>query len=408
MKQIQLTITAKSPLSIGRKKPSSVSEAADFIPGSVIRGAVASHLLRLSSEEPEPNDDFFRLFTDDNAAIFSNGYPTQNTTEAKVLPATAVSAKAKPGFLSLKNGNYEKYGVFDTLIDRFCAESLNRFYDPNCPKALEDGSDGRVEPFGGFYTCQGKKYQSQSVSKRLLTRVGINRRRATSEEQILYSLEVLNEVQGESKQPTSYRSAILIEDDELAQRLTTFIEEESDRIRLGGSASRGLGRVTITAKCGNVNSNVQSKIKQFNQALSQRWQQWNDLFGTRSQLDREYVTLDLQSDAILTENWKRTTVVTPEMLFQLANCKDDSLQLHAAYTSYDYVSGWNSAWGLMKDIDLITNKGSVYLLSTQQMNQWYEVLERLEQKGIGDRTCEGFGQVEICNNFHTIFREKAV
>jgi hypothetical protein len=38
-----------------------------------------------------------------------------------------------------------------------------------------------------------------SVSKRLLTRVGVNRRRATAEEQILYSIEVLNESQHNKK-----------------------------------------------------------------------------------------------------------------------------------------------------------------------------------------------------------------
>ena len=53
MKRIKLTITALSPLSIANQKPGSVSEAEDYIPGSVIRGAVASQMLQLSGVEPQ-------------------------------------------------------------------------------------------------------------------------------------------------------------------------------------------------------------------------------------------------------------------------------------------------------------------------------------------------------------------
>ncbi|MEH1964379.1 MAG: hypothetical protein V7L05_32035 [Nostoc sp.] len=40
MNRIKLKITALSPLAIAAKKPGSVSEAEDHIPGSVIRGAI--------------------------------------------------------------------------------------------------------------------------------------------------------------------------------------------------------------------------------------------------------------------------------------------------------------------------------------------------------------------------------
>ena len=110
----------------------------------------------------------------------------------------------------------------------------------------------------------------------------------------------------------------------------------------------------------------------------------------------------------MTDNWQRTTVISPEMLQQFAVVEDPTLQLHTAYSSYSYSSGWNSAWGLMKDVELVTNKGSVYLFSTQNTQQWKNALSKLELRGVGDRTSEGFGQVEICNEFHQIFRECAV
>ncbi|PSB01555.1 type III-D CRISPR-associated RAMP protein Csx10 [Merismopedia glauca] len=431
MYKIQLTITALSPLAIGRKKPGSVSEASDYIPGSVIRGAIASELIQRLGQ-PAPGDDFYSLFLDENYAIFSNAYPAtakgkkeQNkeyaiiAEEVRILPATAVSSKTQPGFKTAK-GN----GVFDTLIDNFCAESRDLFYDPSCPTAIEKGNDGRVEPYTGFYSkfyskLGEYKYYTHSVSKRLLTRVGINRRRATSEEEILYSIEVLNEqfsikrslqlVQWES---TIYKSCISIETDEdLANKIIAFINGNSEAFRLGGSTSRGLGRVKIEAIQINNENKIEERINNFNQKLRERWHEWSVLGKPRQNLtsERTFFTINLEADAILTENWRRTTVISEEMLCQFANLEElkKDLKLHATYSSYDYLSGWNSAWGLMKDVELVTNKGSVYLfsISANRTNQWIEALSQLKMKGVGDRTSEGFGQIEICSEFHQIFRK---
>jgi len=415
MQRIELEIKALSPLAIARYKPGgSISEAVDYIPGTVIRGAMAAQILNESGHQftnlTENGGDFQALFLSDNPAIFQNAYPAlvingkiipqARLDDSGVLPTTALSSKNKPGFKTKNNG------VFDTLIDRFCAEGYGYPYDPNCPK---DG--GRVDPAGiSFYCKFNKKYHSLSANKRLLTRVGINRRRAASEEEILYSVEVLNESQEKKQQPVCYRGAILVEDD-LADSLRDFIEQRNQNFRLGGSTSRGLGKVEInTKKPVSAKVDVEQKITNFTKSIKDRWREWR-IFGIPLQElsgDRTYFTLDLQSDAILTENWRRTTVISEKMLQQFAKVEDPSLKLEAAYSSYDYLSGWNSAWGLMKDVELITNKGSVYLFSTTQAELWIERLGVLEMSGLGDRTCEGFGQIQICNQFHLIFREDRV
>ena len=415
MQRIELEIKALSPLAIARYKPGgSISEAIDYVPGTVIRGAVAAQILNESghqfSDLTENGGDFQALFLSDNPAIFQNAYPTlvingkiipeARLDDSGVLPTTALSSKNKPGFKTKNNG------VFDTLIDRFCAEGYGYPYDPNCPE-----DKGRVDPAGiNFYCKFNKKYHSLSANKRLLTRVGINRRRAASEEEILYSVEVLNESQEKKQQPVCYRGAILLEDD-LAESLRNFIEQRNQNFRLGGSTSRGLGKVEINTKQPvDAKIDVEKKITNFTKSIQERWQKWG-IFGVPLQelsSDRTYFTLDLQSDAILTENWRRTTVISEKMLQQFANVEDSSLKLEAAYSSYDYLSGWNAAWGLMKDVELITNKGSVYLFSTSQTEPWIERLGELEMSGLGDRTSEGFGQIQICNEFHNIFREKAV
>lgn len=409
MKRIRLEIKALSPLAIGRQKPGgSVSEAEDYILGSVIRGAIASQILQLSGYQSrnlaENGGDFQSLFLNDNSAIFQNAYPvkadmTRRIDAIWVLPATALSSKTNEGF-KLENGN----GVFDTLIDRFCAEGYGHPYDPICPI---DGE--RVEPYTCFYNKVGGNYYSHSVSKRLLTRVGINRRRATAEEQILYSIEVLNESQHNKKKPIRYYGSVLVPDS-LTNSLCQFINVRREDFRLGGSASRGLGKVEIKATIIESKPQIKARIEQFNTKLEERWREWQVFGNPNEELlnDRTYFTIDLQSDAILTEHWRRTTVISPEMLCQFAGVTDPSLQLHAAYSSYDYRSGWNTAWGLMKDVELITNKGSVYLFSTIQPDTWFRIVEELEMRGVGERTCEGFGQIQVCNEFHLVFRERAV
>ncbi|MFY7802764.1 MAG: CRISPR-associated RAMP protein Csx10 [Limnoraphis robusta] len=411
MNRIQLEIEALSPLAIGRHKPGgSISEAQDYIPGSVIRGAFASVLLQ-PNQNPEPNDDFHALFLNENSAIFQNAYPANPAVFEEgekvpanivvtVFPETVLSSKAKPGFK-----NYEGHGVFDTLIDRFCAEDYGQLYDPNCPTDSD-----RVDNLSGFYCKIYDKYHPLSANKRLLTRVGINRKRATAEESILYSIEVLNESQPKKKKPSIYRGAILVSE-ELAKKLLHFIERNSESFRLGGSTSRGLGKVKIQAELRENSGSVKDRIKEFDDKLKERWQLWGSLFSPASgkySQEKTYFTLDLQSDAILTEKWQRTTVISEAMLKEFAGIEDSSLKLEVAYSSYDYSSGWNAAWGLMKDVELVTNKGGVYLFSTTKTETWYSALENLENKGVGERTHEGFGQIQICNEFHLEFQENAV
>ncbi|MCW5314973.1 CRISPR-associated RAMP protein Csx10 [Nostoc sp. KVJ3] len=432
MKRIELTITALSPLAIGRQKPGgSINEVEQYIPGSVLRGAIAKYILHRAGMELENlaanGGDFAELFLEENPAIFQNAYPAvakvgskyqilNNTI--KVLPATAVSSKANPGFL------HKGHGVFDTLIDSFCAEQFNHPYDPSSLKALEDGVDPRVEAYNSLYSKHDQHYCTHTATSRLLTRVGINRYRATSSDDILYSIEVLNEAfstlnKGKNKEWSNYvyRGYVNVPDNSLGKKLTNFINDNSEVFRLGGSVSRGLGKVKITAKEIPLPDDIPSRIDAFNQALQIRWQHWSDAFGepnpmsntlTESLRDRTFFTLNLHSDAILTEDWQRTTVISREMFKEFAVVEDPSLQLHTAYSSYSYSSGWNSAWGLMKDVELVTNKGSVYLFSTQNRQMWEDALSNLEWRGVGDRTSEGFGQVEICNEFHQIFRECAV
>lgn len=441
MNCIELIITAKAPLAIGRQKPGgSVSEAENYIPGSVIRGAIASQILQVANRQgadlSQNGGEFQTLFLDAEAAIFQNAYPAiarLNAQESalvadaiRVLPATALSSKENGGFkIDGKPDAEQKGGVFDTLIDRYCAELCRHLYDPSCPH-----DQGRVEPFGGFYSYTSDpdtahRYRSHSTTTRFLTRVGINRRRATAQDEMLYSIEALNESFLRNTKAKylkweyfAYRSHIWIEDDDLANSLVALINRNSETFRIGGSTSRGLGRIHMNAAIKDDATDLPQRLEAFNTKLQERWQLWS-MIGQNGEAglgDRTYFTLDLQSHAVLTDHWQRTMVVSSEMLLDALGrhgISAQDLQLHASYASYDYRTGWNVAWGLMKEMELITNRGAVFFFSVSlpdlwKDEQWIKALASLEIQGIGDRTPEGFGQVRICDEFHTIFRENAV
>lgn len=445
MHKLELTLTLEAPLAVGRQKPGgSVSEVERYVTGTVIRGAIAGQMLRQSGHTNTDHalgDDFAKLFTNDDAAIFTHGYPQfrQTGERCQVLPATAVSSKAKSGFK--KHGNSESLdpkslGVFDTLIDRFCTEELGLIYDP------VDSEYQRVEPFSGFYgqkdentkdentqdETQGENtYESVSLETRLLTRVGINRRRSTAEDEILYSIEVLDEVQSsksegkpeksgdKSKISTILKSYVYLSNDKLRKDLKDYLTHLKT-LYLGGSRSRGLGKVSVTVSEPKPKvTDLRSRWESFNTELSDRYQKWATAFGLSTPLDssRTFFTLDLQSEAILRDGWRRTTVISEAMLAEMLGLEErmDEIQLHGSYASYDTRSGWNAAWGLMKDVELVTTSGSVFFFSVPKAEFeeiWLPKLEQLEWLGVGDRTTEGFGQVQLCSPFHTIFQEEPV
>jgi CRISPR-associated protein Csx10 len=361
MNQIDLIITAESPLALGRQKTGgSVSEVENYIPGTVLRGAIAAQILQQADQlvgEPQ-SGDFQELFLGDRAAIFWNAYPAIAQVESdkwsivadpvRVLPATAVSSKTNPGFRSSGQG-----GVFDTLIDYFCKEAFQQPYEFTDPSSVAAGTNLQVEPYNAFYTATNQRYCKHEVSSRFLTRVGINRRRATAEEQVLYSVAVLNESFAERPkaarheqqgwQNVVYRSAVLIEDSDLASAFIQFVNAEPQSFRIGGSTSRGLGKVKLKAIAGSALNSLEARVDRFNQALRDRMSLWSVFGQHKADLSRTYFTLDLQSDAILNENWQRTTVISAEMLQQFTDIAEPSLKLHTAYSSYDYRSGWNAA-----------------------------------------------------------------
>ena len=400
--ELSLQVTLQSPIITGGRKPTGQAvEALNYIRGGLIRGAVAKELLA-DLENNKPDADFQKLFTDDGAAIFRNCTPAIN-----VLPATAISCKDKPGFCA--DG---KHGVFDTLLERIASEKAEWMYQPNCP---DPECSGRVESHSGYYEVTCDSYKERHINTRLLTRVAINRQRKVAEEGLLYHLTAVDPIivkpeKQNSQEETESEPVVLHGSVRVPSDLVEKVAETLGKkvMRLGGGSSRGLGRVKIAVKNRPKINPIKERVKKFNKTLSKVWQVYSHLPNTRiSQCEGRYFTINLQSEAILTaeDGWQRTMVLTAQMLQDMTNCNAEVTSVRS-FASYGYAGGWNAAWGLPKDTELVTNMGSVFVFHTQDIDAWLPVLQNLENTGIGNRREEGYGQVTICDPFHLHTRDK--
>ncbi len=370
----------------GRKPTGQVIEAIQYIRGGLLRGAVADAWVA-ASESGEPDADFEQLFLGDDAGIFRNCYPGSS-----VLPATAFGCKDLGGFPTADGE--EKHGIFDTLLERLASEEADLLYNPKCPHCSED--EGRVEAQKGFYTQSGDSYQKKTLNTRLLTRVAINRQRKVAADELLYNLNAIDPLSADDKNVSLVGSARI--PSTLVSKVADTLQKEVRR--LGGGGSRGLGRVCVKVENRDDTDSLEKRICDFNAALQKVRETCSRLSNVdMGAFDGGYFSIDLQSDAILEENWQRGMILSAEMLQEMANCTVD-VELIRSFASYDYAGGWNATWGLPKETELATCIGSVFVFRATDIDAWMPALRTLERIGIGSRREEGFGQILICDRFH--------
>lgn len=378
----RIIIVARSALVFPARKPSAQFAASlDYVPGRVIWGALGARLRATP------------------AARFGNALPSRaGDAWTRVIPATAMSCKASHGFL--KDGGH---GVFDTLIDRVCAEELEPAaltYDPRCADCGE-----RADTQTGMYAhAAGDAWRTRSVQRRMLTRVAINRALGSAEPGLLYSPIALSEM------------STFTDGEETHDEITRFVGsawnlDETARTALeaitmlGGRTSSGLGRVRVTVEPGDEPAGLTARITELNRRVAARWTLFQRSFAPQanpgwSPDGWRVFTVGLQSDAILQEDgWRPTMIFSAQQLHEATGL---DATLVRAQASSQIVGGWNVRWNRPKSAAVATVAGSVFLFRTAAPEPAItEALTRLEQDGIGQRRAEGFGIVRCCDEFHT-------
>ena len=420
MPVLKVIITARAPLVFSERRPGNqFRPSTRYIPGGVVRGALAQQFL---DGDRAGDEDFGALFTSPAAPLFRNAYPALLSTNSsgaafvssRPLPATAYSCKAEGGFAKPVGdaGEVRGHGVFDGLVDRLCCELLGVSvpYRPRCNHPDHGVQGERVEAYAGLYAETRRGPRDVDVGLRLSTRVAVNRQRRVAEERMLYSPLALDEVtagdDGKTRAETTFHGGVVVGDSARA-----LVERWLPGLtHVGSGAARGFGRVTVTVEEARADD-PSARVEQFNRLVAERWGEWEPLRGEgapeppRRPGAGTFFSVMLMSDAVLRdEGWSPTVRLEPEML----GAAGRNATLLRCYASAGYSGGWNTAWRLPKDTELVARTGGVYVYHTTDSagdENWLRALRALEENGVGGRVREGFGQVRVCDEFHGRIQE---
>jgi CRISPR-associated protein Csx10 len=424
-KTCQLTVRLRSPLVVGDESGvGNYEQTADYIPGTVLRGAIGARLLATCSQPDYrrnhaecPDRDtcgFWRVFGAEHPPRFGHAYVTARG-QGFPFPATARTCKYHPGYRHART-NPKGHGVFDTLAEQFVYDLVSdpRFphradllpdlgedwadlpahYDPLCPDC-----DAPVTPATGYYLLDKETpgYTPQPTISRA-THVGINRARGVAEDALLFTLETIEP--GPDSQ-TTFR-ARLIYDDVYADALKTVLDLNGGRrdFFIGRGRSRGLGHVTLTTDPPPDQPSIDDRLFEFNHTLKQAlkpYHEHDDRIPER--LPGTFLSLTLRAPAILT-----AADGTPALWPDLSSFELSDAWALRAWARTTLVGGWDAAAGLPCPTRQAVEPGAVYLFYVPPGVLGEQILmkrlEKLEWAGLGAERERGYGQVTVCAPFH--------
>lgn len=421
-----VSLTLESPLLVGRERQGDVYQSFDYLPGSVLRGAVAEALMAGWSAEQRavahPDDcpdraacPLCRLLypTDGPPPRFGDCYPAAEAVdEAWPFPLTAHTCKRQPGFLEPPRPGKPPqsdgpHGIFDTLLAAAAADAAARLglplpyhYRPLCPTCGEE-----TKPAPGSFGLLDDTYLSAEPINRRFSRTAINRRRHTAQDGQLFTLTVMGERMGlrpgiaTGKDPITRSQTRLVGHVEPggadAAALTGVL---AGLRRLGSGPSRGLGQVSAAVEPAPPTlPPLAERLAAFNAAVG-RERAFYAALGVTVLPAGCYFTLDLTAAAFFRRDGLPALCPTAEMLGL-----PDAKLVFAAVEPIER-GGWVNAWGLPRERRVGAAPGAVFLFRVAAPPAGDAALLRrlaaLEAQGLGDDTERGAGRLLVCAPFH--------
>ena len=450
MARLNVSIFLASPLLTGETRHGDVYQSLGYLPGSVLRGAVVSHLMRQWSADekrvPHPQGcpdrsscSFCQLFypLEGQAPRFYDCYPAMPGDDSVLpFPHTARTCKRAPGFIRPEDSR-ERHGVVDTLLAQVAARDAAgqggaRTYQcalrcPTCDQEME-------APSAGHYGVYEDTYYSARPIIRRFSRTAINRRRQTAQDGQLFTLSVMSE-QMKTGLPKPQAQA--------ATHFSGFVDCDEAQVRelrqvlrqlpwLGSGTSRGMGqldRVDVSSvdspetpddtvlravaglwqsaleqgltQAGHNTENdlpVLARLLAFNQAIVKQRAFYQE-FGLSVLPGRWYFTIDLLAETFVRHQGLPALKLTAEML-GLNGAVLDFMAAEAIDRG-----GWSTAWGLPRSRQIGLAPGAVFLFRVDNddpalIRQLLHRLLGLEREGIGQDRERGAGRLMVCAPFH--------
>ncbi len=333
MNALTFQIRALQPLLVTQLSSSeeNSSIAFNFIPGSVLRGALINYYLskhKVGDAAVDP--ECRRLFLDDFVR-YLNAYPV-NHQGHRGLPRPLSWRVSKD---DQQNSNAK---IYDFAID-FCKDLENPVL-PSGDFCWKDGCDVRINGPGCYISVHNSS-EDRNVKR--------------EENSTVYRYDAI--ATGEV-----FAGAIIAENMDDLQILKSLIDKEE--FSLGGSRSAGYGRVRIEDI----------------QIISD----WYEYDANDEELKSGIVIMTLLSDVIVRE---KSGHITTDLDSVLGWSKQEAFQKTRA------IGGFNRKWGLPLVQSQAVQAGSVFVYRASEVDK--KLLKMITQEGIGERRTEGFGRVAI-------------
>lgn len=307
----------------------------NFIPGSVIRGALIGKYLKRGTRDAT-DKDFRRLFFD-GTVRFLNAYPLTTQTKRRTLP-TPVSWRVK------KDEVGPIYDIYDIAIK-----------DPDPSKTLESVKVSFCS------LCETDEDNSFELCEPA-TQIKIHTYRA-------------NRQNVTDKDSTIFRYLALDSDQKFAGVIMADDKSDMDRIAalLSNGATLGLGKSHL-AGYGHV------RIE--NVATNEDWKEYEPV-GDDAE---DAIIVTLLSDAIVRDRESGAYVASIEPILGDSHKK-------AFFIRTCVRGGFNRTWNLPLPQTLAIQAGSVFVYENDPVLR--NRLKALEHFGIGEKREEGFGRIAI-------------
>lgn len=408
MKKVPVFAKLLAPVAIKRDRQSERSESSRFVAGTLLRGALASIYLQ---QHEQADSKFELLFLNEAVCRFGPLDPSP-----QIFPLTAAACKRE--------------GLRHTLVDLLWFRVAQHHLAGRVPEGAEVawrkcakcGADLKAQDGFRLEDDQGMS-QMATVEHQVAVHVGIDRHTGTAADSIFFTLEAL----GPSGNNTDLHGWIRASEDAL-DPLRQLLHAEGGRISVGHARTRGYGDMRLR---------LGEPVEEEDQQLRvDRWNQWNSnlLNSLDSQSvpdiprDAFYFALLFPTGAVLVDRFLRYTLDPADMIAWLPPMSPVSaafpvqdrpprhlesggaVRWITAVTRHELVRGWNAAHGLPRQDDWAIARGAVYVYRfegiLEQREAFIARLAALSDDGVGLRRNEGFGVVEVSNEFHRQFRSQ--
>ena len=277
-----------------------------------------------------------------------------------------------------------KIKASDAIKDKVSLASLFKTkYKINNEDVIKDKAQTTVVEVKGVKLERYSKPDFSIVGNEVS--VKINPKTKSVENGMLFNTEYLSSY--EKNKDNKIEKILLNGDVELPEGLIE--KNEKYTIYLGKLKTKGFGKATITFKdYVEKNESIVSRINVFNEAIPE---------NEKEKLsNKTLITFDLQSDMIL----PYTDIYDAQEQFKiLANLSDNfKFNYSRSFVNTSKLEGYNLINNIRKIDELIFNRGSVFTFEVDNYKDELELLNKIEEKGIGLRKNEGFGRVKICSS----------